>query len=107
MKQHITVEQFYEIEPILNPDLEEPNIFWRYKLEEYDICVDNCGDEFIAEQFTIGKMFEILKEYEADINIYRSSNQITLWNATLCLFENQKEQLCDTLWEAIKYMLKN
>lgn len=102
MKQHITLEQFNDIELILNPDIEEPYEFWRYKLEEYGIEVDNCSDEFISEQFTIGKMIEISSE-----NFKTVITQGNLWwvgnvNKT---FSFNSEELCDALWECVKYVI--
>lgn len=109
MKQHITTDQFLELESILNPDLEEPNKFWRYKLEDYGIDVDNCGDEFIAEEFTIGKMIQILsrKHYFA-CGKYMNNSCEDLYGVIITeekIFD-EHEELCDALWEAIKYFLK-
>jgi hypothetical protein len=111
MKQHIAVEQFLELKLILN-DAEEPNEFWRYDLEKYGIYVDNSSDEFITEQFNIGKMVEILKRFLPTITFYEFSSIVEIIpknkadKPNYLVVEFEKEELVDALWEAVKYIIK-
>jgi hypothetical protein len=118
MKQNITKEQLLDLRPLLDKDKE--NEFWRYSLEKYDICVDNTSDEDISEQFTIGKLLEILANFNFQYFDIRylsndpNKNLAKSRKVSLSVYEIAgnpifkeffNEEMCDALWDAFKYSL--
>lgn len=89
MKQHITKEQWYELD-------EELRILFIKAVK-----IEGIPDwEFI----TIGKMIEFLGNDLDNITLFAKSKEFEV-----CLFAGYSwgyEELCDALWTAVKYKLQ-
>lgn len=121
MKQHITLEQLWE----LCPDSEDwspiiklntlANIYFPNGIishPTFNLCC-----ETTAEQMTIGKMIEILLEnnyydgyFELSLNhnkLYKIGESIYNYDCSYIDFDSKftATELCDVLWEAVKEIL--
>lgn len=79
MKQHITHEQYNEVKEV------------RRKLEDLGL--------FKAANVDIGKMIEVLYEFDCDIHIELEE---TIWHVCLGSVHEYSEELADAPWEAVK-----
>ncbi len=112
MKQHITVEQLFELQDYKLAEVmdeEFQNAVRNLNCNPYmsDTEKDNLI-EVLAEQVTIGKMIEILSNFVYDIEMFQGHGywdtivRITTDNGKK---EYKSEWLCDALWEAVKEVL--
>lgn len=111
MKQHITDEQLLEIgynkcvRTVIAKNKQDRFI------KEYDLSGNKSQwEEHISEQFTISRMIEILIDYEPRIDVLSKDEfKVVLWKDTLIssdYTEYIERELCDALWEAVKYTMK-
>jgi len=107
MKQHITVEQLWELSKNKNDwdSITRFNTIAKTKFNQEATFQACC--ETTAEQTTIGKMIEILEDKKAFNEYYDSGyfrethNNIFLeWNGRV-----NGVELCDCLWGAVKKQL--
>lgn len=95
MKQHILPKQALEVSKTEFYSFFPPN----------ELVERNDWAKYHHKKITIGKMIEILKELNWEVNIssyeskYRVSNNYSN-ELMIC-----KKELCDALWEAIKFQL--
>jgi hypothetical protein len=106
MKQHITVEQLFELQDYKLAEVmdeEFQNAVRNLNCNPYmsDTEKDNLI-EVLAEQVTIGKMIEILYNHTCDIVIESAGCN---WYVDINTGIYKSRELCDALWEAVKEVL--
>jgi hypothetical protein len=121
MKQHITVEQLFELQDYTLAEVmdeEFQNAVRDINCNPYmsDTEKDNLI-EVLAEQVTIGKMIEILSS-KYDVVDYSDNREFGMGYTVSCITfdsydwcddehrEYIANELCDALWEAVKEVLK-
>jgi nitroimidazol reductase NimA-like FMN-containing flavoprotein (pyridoxamine 5'-phosphate oxidase superfamily) len=114
MKQHISVEQFKStderiIEKIVKDIYEDTENETLYFSERHITFLDSENKSYfrvliknITELIDIGKMIEILKKH------YKDEWTNVIFYATMHgdVYERENNELCDALWEAVKYVLE-
>ncbi|MDK2917281.1 MAG: hypothetical protein PWQ37_14 [Candidatus Petromonas sp.] len=122
MKQHITVEQLFELQDYKLAEVmdeEFQNAVRNLNCNPYmsDTEKDNLI-EVLAEQVTIGKMIEILYNHTWQVTIgkmieilYNHTCDIVIesagcnWYVDINTGIYKSRELCDALWEAVKEVL--
>ena len=104
MKQHITLEELREVDSSLIAEKLVKTGFVKVEDNEW------IKSDKAAKQLNIGKMIEILRSKSHSIMIETDSDLgVEWWNVVdydTGKFLQSKE-LCDALWEAVKYVLTN
>lgn len=104
MKQHITVEQVKELRQEVIAKIGESlySAMYFYSKLEHEPRWD-----FAANLLTIGKMIEILdvKSNYVSMQTVLDNADTDCWIVEFNDFEWQRKELCDALWEAVKYVL--
>lgn len=109
MKQHISVEQVWELAK--NKDdwdsITRFNTLAKIRFYGFEKNFNDCC-KTTAEQTTIGKIIEILRDKELYVSCFMGQgyNRVTISSYD---YETTKEfeydNLCDVLWQAVKYVL--
>ena len=105
MKQYITSDElvngidFYKWESLADKGLLKDRCYF-----------DETTWEEIAKEFTIGKMIEIINDSGECLDMFNGNENGRLgkwcvWVGTLG--EVRDTELCDALWEAVKYILQS
>ena len=92
MKQHITVEQLNEV---------DFDIFEKIRALT-DVTTGIKSD--MSEKMNIGKMIEILDAENYVVNVNSSEHTVSVGSIKQGKTFNN-EQLCDSLWQAVKHIL--
>jgi len=97
MKQHITMQQFIKLDNMSKFS------------KKTGISEDTILYEHVAKIITIGKMIEILSsEYIVDVLVDTSPDVVLRSKLDgEALYVTTEDELCDALWEAIKFMFEN
>lgn len=103
MKQNISTDQLNEfIELKVNNGIANLNFEKQGKLNKL-LGIESERNYPPAHLIDIGKMIEILHQYDCDVSIYSAG---AMWHVEVAAHINVQEKcLCDALWQAVKEVL--
>ena len=111
MKQHITTKQLMEVHQDIMMEAINSDKFNELleQVSQSNVGMRNLYLQALAKEVTIGKMIEILHDSGECIDMFNGNENgrfdgYCVWIGTLG--ETRKEELCDALWEAVKYVLE-